>query len=226
MKTRQQLSYEESLQIIGSLSQVSKMPWWSWSISATQCNTGSKLAQVKGSTCEGCYALKGRYLFPNVRAAHDRRLEGTKDPRWVEAFTLVLKTLYAKTKKKRSSGETENRMRWFDSGDLQSLTMLEDINEIARRTPFIQHWLPTREVGIVSQFLEKQGAFADNLTVRLSAPLVGLLPKRRTSGLPFSTVGCDDEVSVHQCKALSEQGNRCLDCDACWKRLDINYPLH
>ena len=35
-----------------------------------------------------------------------------------------------------------------DSGDLQSLEMLEAIAEVARQTPEVKHWLPTKEYGI------------------------------------------------------------------------------
>ncbi|QDP54802.1 MAG: hypothetical protein Unbinned5784contig1000_45, partial [Prokaryotic dsDNA virus sp.] len=53
------------------------------------------LRKIKGSTCSGCYALKGRYVFPNVAAALTRRLEAWRSDRaqWVEAMTAsILKT--------------------------------------------------------------------------------------------------------------------------------------
>jgi len=53
-----------SLEVIKSVeikfSQTEKMPWISWDIPAWECKTGGKLVNVKGSICEGCYALKGR----------------------------------------------------------------------------------------------------------------------------------------------------------------------
>lgn len=221
------MDYGAALQAIGGLSHPEKMPWWAWSISANDCVTGGRLAQQEGTVCSDCYALKGRYLFPNVRTAHDRRLEASRRPDFVEAFIIVLTNLHAKTRKRLADGRVENRFRWFDSGDLQSLEMLEQINSIAEGTPAIDHWLPTRENGIVEAFLKKHGEFAPNLTVRLSAPLVGVAPRRRPLGLAFATVGCNTLTGVHDCKALAEQGNRCLDCDRCWDRgVDINYPVH
>ena len=220
------VSYGNALTIIGGLSQPSKMPWWGWSISAEKCVTGSRLAQREDTVCSGCYALKGRYLFPNVKGAHERRLAAATHPDFVEAFVVVLHTLYTKTRKVRADGRIENRFRWFDSGDLQSVDMLEKINEIAKRTPQIDHWLPTRETGMVRRFLDVHKTLADNLVVRISLPQVGVTAARQPLGLPFASVGSDDQDDIHQCQAAALQGNRCLDCDACWGHANVNYPLH
>lgn len=220
------MNYGEALTAIGGLSKPEKMPWWAWSISAKSCVTGAKLAETEGTVCSGCYALKGRYLFPNVQEALNRREAALADARFVDAFVTVLTQLHQKTRKKRADGRTENRFRWFDSGDIQSLEMLEKINEIALRTPFVDHWLPTRETGFVGAFLRKNKKFAPNLIVRISLPLVGVTAKRRPLGLPFATVDAPSE-GVHNCQAAALQGNRCLDCDQCWNfTQNINYPLH
>ena len=50
------------------LSNVSKMPGYSISRSAWLCDVGSRLAEIEGSTCENCYARKGMYHMPNVKA--------------------------------------------------------------------------------------------------------------------------------------------------------------
>jgi hypothetical protein len=104
--------------------------------------------------------------------------------------------------------------------------MLRRINEIAVQTPEIDHWLPTRELAILRAFLAEGGTFADNLTVRVSAPVIGVTPRRQPFGLPIATVGCNESTTSHQCVALAQQGNRCLSCDMCWGGNNINYPLH
>lgn len=219
------MRYAEALSLIGGLGKPSKMPWWSWSISATTCITGQKLAQVEGTTCSGCYALKGNYRFSNVVEAQERRLRGSEDPNFVSAFVLVLTQLYRNQRRERAPGVPENRFRWFDAGDLQSVEMLEKIVEIARLTPQIQHWLPTRELPIVRAYLAQGGNFPKNLVVRVSSPKVGVAPKQRPFELPISTVGVDDDPTKQQCPAL-QQGSKCLSCDTCWTTEDVNYHLH
>jgi len=222
------LTYKEAYILIGGLSAPSKMPWHSWSTSALDCKTGSKLRKVEGSTCSKCYACKGNYTFPVVKQAHARKLEAINDPRFVEAFVLVLTTLYLKSSKTYNlDGKPvkENRFRWHDSGDIQSVEHLSMINEIARQTPFLNHWLPTREYGMVNSFLRKGNTFSGNLTVRMSAIMMGTGFEEHPMGLPFSTVGFNGE-GVDQCVAYS-QGGKCLDCNACWdKEKDVNYPKH
>lgn len=217
----------ESLKIIGGLSKPSKMPWYSWSTSAFDCKTGSQLRKVENSTCAACYALKGNYAWPNVKKAHQNRLRALDDPRFVEAFINVLTILYDKSRKTymlNGKEIKENRFRWHDSGDLQSVDHLKMINEIALATPFLKHWLPTREFGIVNDYLKKGNTFAKNLIVRMSAVIVGEDFPRRPMGLPYSTVGVDQVKN--QCPAYEQEG-KCLDCSTCWDgRKNVNYPLH
>lgn len=217
----------EAMDIIGGLSQPSKMPWFGWSISAFACKTGSKLRQVPGSVCSKCYACKGNYMFPTVKNAHERRLEALSDERFVAAFIMVLTNLYQRTRlayEKDGVLVKENRFRWHDSGDLQSLEHLEKINEIALATPFLDHWLPSKEHGIVNQFLKKHGSFAPNLVVRMSAVMTGESFKTRPMGLSFSAVNVTTELN--QCPASQQEG-KCKDCRQCWnKDVDVSYPLH
>ena len=97
---------KEAKEITGGLSKPSKMPGPAYNLPAVACVTGAKLVKIPGSVCAGCYALKGRYRFSNVRLALARRLEALTHPRWVEAMTALI------------SGEKV--FRWHDSGDLQS----------------------------------------------------------------------------------------------------------
>ena len=80
----------EALKLVGGLSKPSKMPGWAYGIPAAECKTGSKLVDVSGSTCEGCYANKGCYVFPVVQAAQYRRLRSIKNPQWVTAMVHLL----------------------------------------------------------------------------------------------------------------------------------------
>lgn len=213
------MNFKEAWELIGGLSKPSKMPWWSYSIPATACKTGSKLAEQPGTVCHNCYALKGFYNMPNVKAALDRRLKAMDHPRFEEAFIVVLTDLWSRSK------DGENRFRWFDSGDIQSEEHLTKINNIAKATPTVRHWLPTKEASIVSNWMKKNGDFSFNLTVRQSNPMVGVSFKK-THRLPFSTVDANNKW-LKQCKA-PDQGNKCLGCDQCWnnKIKGVNYHEH
>lgn len=221
------MKYTDAMDIIGGLSQPSKMPWYGWSISAYDCITGSKLREVPGSVCSKCYAVRGNYCFKVVRQAHQRRKECLEDPRFVEAFILVLTMLHKRTRAtyvRDGATVKENRFRWHDSGDLQSLQHLEIINEIAMATPFLDHWLPSKEHGIVNEYLKKHGSFAPNLTVRMSAVMIGETFKHRPMGLPFSAVNVT--TGLNQCPAY-EQDGQCKDCRQCWEQdVDVSYNLH
>lgn len=220
-------SVQEALAIVGGFSAPSKMPGYSWSISARECQVGAKLREIPGSTCSMCYALKGNYVFNNVTAAHQRRLVAFSHPRFEEAFVFALTETYRRmrsTYTRRGRMVKEDRFRWFDAGDLQSLEMLEAINRIALATPQIRHWLPTRELAMVEQFLKKHGRFAKNLVVRPSTPMIGTRFAARPYGLPFSTVDRTGR-DIRACPA-QHQGNKCLDCDTCWTRHNVSYGVH
>jgi hypothetical protein len=114
---------QEALKLVGGLSKPSKMPGWAYGIPAAECKTGKKLQNVEGSTCYGCYALKGCYVFKVVQEAQYRRLNSIRHPYWVRAMTHLLQSKKSKY------------FRWHDSGDVQDLKHLAKIFEVARRTP-------------------------------------------------------------------------------------------
>jgi hypothetical protein len=202
----------------------SKMPGSSFAISAKHCNVGSKLAQIKGSTCHKCYALKIQNMRPSVDMGWTANLEKaqrlieTDAKRWIAFMVFQIDKAALKT------GQPFHR--WFDSGDLQSLAMLEAICAIASATPHIKHWLPTREAKLVRQYLTQNASFPSNLVVRVSSTMIGDAPIMGYSHT--STVHRKDNVpSGHVCPA-STQGNACGSCRACWS-LDVSnvsYPLH
>ena len=97
------MNTQEALKIVGGLSKPSKMPGWAYGIPAAECKTGKKLQEVPGSTCEGCYATKGCYVFPVVQAAQYRRLESIKHKDWVRAMVALINSKKSKW------------FRWHDS---------------------------------------------------------------------------------------------------------------
>ena len=193
--------------IVGGLSAPGKMPCPSINLPAVACVTGSKLARVPGTTCHGCYALKGRYRFKSTKIAMDRRLEALKDQRWVRAMVVLMKD--------------RKHFRWHDSGDIQSVWHLKRILEVCKQTPRTKHWLPTRESGLLA--LMDPDIIPPNLIIRLSATKVdGAAGK----SWPWtSTVTTDPKQKT--CAAPDQKG-KCLDCRACWNRdiKNITYAKH
>lgn len=201
---------KEAEAVAGKLSRPSKMPGYAYSIPAVRCPIGSILVNTPGSVCSNCYALKGRYVFPNVRAAMEKRFESLTDPLWVEAIVFMV------------TFRGCEHFRWHDSGDLQNDAHLERIAEVARRCPDTQFWLPTRETATVRRYLAKHGAFPPNLTVRVSAAMIN---GRVVGSFPnTSTVVTDGS---HTCPAY-KQGGVCGDCRACWDPAvrNVSYPKH
>jgi hypothetical protein len=192
------------------LSQTSKMPCKSFNLPAQACKVGSELAKVKGSTCHGCYALKGFYRMPVVKKAMDRRLEAIKGDLWVDNMVYELE--------KEKSGF----FRWHDSGDLQSLDHLKKIIAVCNATPHIKHWLPTRERKIVRSY---KGIIPDNLTIRVSSTMVDTIQPMK--GMLTSTVHSNKAAFGVACTA-EETNNKCGDCRMCWDKTipNISYKKH
>ena len=114
------MNLKEAKQITGGLSSPSKMPGYAYNLPAWECVTGVKLQAVEGSVCSGCYAMKGRYRFSNVKDALTRRLKSLDHPQWVEAMTLLVTHYSRKVPFFRS----------HDSGALQGASHLKKIYEV------------------------------------------------------------------------------------------------
>ena len=206
-----------ALLAVGSLSDTSKMPGKSWGINAARCITGKKLAEIAGSICSMCYAEKGFYtLYPAVKRAQDSRLELFEADRtaWVGAMVKLV--------------STEKYFRWFDSGDLQSVEMLAAIVAVAVATPGTQHWLATRERGIVkawttpgnplrAQVLPDGRQWPDNLVCRISATYFDEMPANALTRWSSMAHKGTPMAEAWNCPAPM-QGGACGDCRACWSQ--------
>ena len=204
------MNLKQAKEITGGLSSPSKMPGYAYNLPAWRCITGVKLQQVAGSVCAGCYAMKGRYRFRNVKEALERRQQSLGHPQWVEAMTTLV-TWYSRK---------VPWFRWHDSGDLQGAQHLKNIFEVCIRTPQVQHWMPTREVkmlkGIQPEVVPK------NLIIRVSSHMINQGPVK---SWPWTSTVIDK--GYHTCPAAT-QGNECRDCRQCWNRdySNVSYGKH
>jgi hypothetical protein len=199
------MNTKEAWALVGGLSKPSKMPGWSIGIPAKECKTGKKLRQIKNSVCEGCYALKGCYVFKVVQEAQYKRLEAISHPDWVLAMATLI------------NSKKPDVFRWHDSGDVQDVQHLEKIFEVCRLTPEKRHWMPTREAWIKDHMVNAPA----NLVVRFSSPMVDQGPVK--SWANTSTVS----TKSRSCPA-PDNNNECGSCRACWDPnvKNIEYGKH
>ena len=188
-----------------------KMPGTTYAVDAFACLTGSKLAKVKGSICSGCYSIKLQNLRPSVDKGYKKNLfkwQVSNTSNWIDAMVFQIKRYAA-----------DGYHRWFDSGDLQSMEMLLAIAEVARQTPKVKHWLPTKEYSIYTKYL-KTNTLPANLIVRVSAPMIDGKPSKAFKNT--STVHRNSEPLGFECKGA------CGPCRACWaKRIkNVSYRKH
>jgi hypothetical protein len=181
----------------------------------------------------------------NTEAAMDRRWailqEALASPvamaELIEAFSLVLNTREASTRKRIAAGHpigNDGRyFRWHDAGDLASVEHLDAIVQIAVNCPRVSFWLPTRESKIVRAWCRANGVadpieVAPNLVCRGSAAMIdGRAPDgfRFASGV-HSRKGSPPTGMV-ECGAYENNGE-CGACRTCWDPnvAAVSYPRH
>ena len=192
--------------MIPKLSKASKMSCKSFSlpVNLEVCkgmldNTG----KVK-PVCKSCYAKKGFYHMPVVKAVRENNLIASKKV----GFAHHMITLINKDKNKY--------FRWFDSGDVYSLDFLYTIINICRYTPDTKHWLPTKSRELFSQEAWKDLEALPNVTVRYSSPsVIGTYEEKH--GSTVSSVIKKSTKDLFYCPASNQKG-KCGDCKACWNK--------
>jgi len=223
------------------LSKPEKMPEWSFNIPASTCKIGMHLVSMKGSNCYKCYCYKrGRYNNSIVQACLTRRYKfAVYNPNFIRAMSFLInlrcdgkvgameRKWYKKHGMKARDYWTVKRFRWFDSGDIQSEMMLDDICQICRNTPDVLHWLPTKEHKMVKRYIYSGKKIPDNLDLRLSSLFQSKTSVHRVTklairlGLNIGTVLPPDDFAkvIHSASSFKcpshKQGNMCLACSAC-----------
>ncbi len=197
------------------LSKASKMPGKSWSLQAGDTCPGSinPLTKEVIEVCADCYAKTGFYRMENVKAPRLHNRKDWKRTDWADDMVAAL--------------DNERWFRWFDSGDIYTAALAQKIYEVARRTPWCNHWIPSKSYNIpkIRYWLDRLKELP-NVSVRFSSP--------STNGVYNSTHGSVVVQSVtdtikegKMCDAYT-RGGKCGPCRACWDS-SINlivYPLH
>lgn len=186
----------------------------SWSLQALDTCPGSKNADgTLVPACSGCYATTGRYIMPTTKAPRERNKQDWQRAGWVQDMAQAL--------------SKETHFRWFDSGDMYSLTLAKKILAVMRATPNTKHWLPTR----MAKFPKFQAVLDEmralpNVMVRFSADNVD---GGYTPGVHGSTITPPNAKPKHVfiCGAYQREG-KCAGCRACWDKSVsvVAYPAH
>lgn len=197
-------------------SKPSKMPCRSWSLQALDtCPASKKPSGELVDACKGCYATTGFYAMGSVKAPREHNREDWKHSDWVDVMAAEL--------------DNDRYFRWFDSGDLYSLALAEKVLEVMRRTPWCNHWLPTR----MHKFEKFRPVLAEmeklpNVVVRLSSDSVtgDTVQGAATSSTIIPTVS-HSLPSMSVCEAY-DRGGKCATCRLCWSKdvAVVAYPAH
>ena len=186
------------------LSKASKMPGRSWSLQALDtCPASRKPDGSLVDACSGCYATQGNYRYPNVKAPREHNREDWKRDEWIDDMVAEL--------------DNDRYFRWFDSGDVYDIRLAQKILEVMRRTPWCNHWLPTR----MHKFAKFRPVLAEmealhNVVVRLSSDSI---TGETIDGATTSTITTEDNIpsSATVCGAYTREG-KCGPCRACWQK--------
>jgi hypothetical protein len=187
----------------------------SWSLQAIDTCPGSVAAPGElVDACKGCYATTGNYRFANVKAPRLHNQEDWKRLTWSDDMVAEL--------------SNDRFFRWFDSGDMYTLALAEKILEVMKRTPWCNHWLPTRMYKFPKfrQVLAEMQALK-NVSVRFSSDSI---TGEYTKGLHGSVIiptADDVKRGMTLCRAYENEG-KCNGCRACYdkKVKVIAYPAH
>ena len=199
------------------LSGTGKMPCRSWSLQAIDTCPGSvDLTHSSGlvEACRGCYATTGNYMFPNVKAPRVHNRDDWKRDDWEADMVSAI--------------GNDPYFRWFDSGDVYSLSLALKIYNVMKGTPNTKHWLPTR----MHKFAKFKPVFAKmmrlaNVAVRKSSDGIAGERVRGLSSTIFDPAMPNQAAGAFVCEAYSRDG-KCGDCRACWDKTVtvIAYPQH
>ena len=174
------------------LSKPSKMPCYSWSLEALVTCPGSvgKNGELVDA-CKGCYATSGNYRFSNVKAPRQSNKVDWKRKAWVGDMVSTL--------------DNSRYFRWFDSGDMYSVTLARKILEVMKQTPWCKHWLPTR----MHKFAKFNDVIAEmealpNVVVRKSSDSVtGETIDGNTTSTIIPSVEEHTQSVMHICEKVS-----------------------
>lgn len=177
----------------------------SWSLQAIETCPGSlSAAGVLVDACSGCYATTGCYNFKGTKAVRADNKAAWQEAGWVQTMTTALRK--------------QRFFRWFDSGDMYSLSLARKMLEVMKATPHVKHWLPTR----MHKFPKFSAIIAEmqalpNVMVRPSSDAVDGTYTVGVHGSTILPAGMPVPAGVVACTA-PDNGGKCNGCRACYSK--------
>lgn len=191
---------------MNKLSKTSKLDnIMSWSLQALETCQGSIGADGElVAACSGCYATQGTYNFPGTKAVRADNKVAWQDAGWVDTMVAALKK--------------QSYFRWFDSGDMYSLSLAVKMYAVMVATPHVKHWLPTRmyKFAKFETILARMEALP-NVMVRRSSDAVDGTYTKGVHGSTIIPAGVPMPAGVVACTA-PDNGGKCSGCRACYSK--------
>ena len=198
------------------LSKTSKLDGiMSWSLQALETCPGSIGKDGKlVDACSGCYATTGNYRFDNVKAPRLHNRDDWKRDNFVSDFVAAL--------------ENQRYFRFFDSGDMYSVSLAEKILEICKQATWVKFWIPTRMYKFAKfrKVLSELQALP-NVNVRFSSDSVTGEYEKGFHGSVIIPSADQAAPDMKVCEAY-QHGGKCNGCRSCYdKEIPvIAYPAH
>lgn len=159
----------------------------------------------------GCYALKGRYLFDNVNLSSWKNLYYfNSDP--VGFFRAIANEL-----EKAENLRPWKWFRWHETGDIVNYDYFCGMVELARKFKRINFMAFTKKYDIVNRWIENNGNLPRNLTIVFSVwGIYGIGVNKYN--LPCSYVRMNGNSDQHIPNNATECTGSCEVCGfKCWK---------
>lgn len=156
---------------------------------------------------EGCYAKRGNFLFDTVKARHMENYMAYVDDKemfWDQIAAQLLLVPY-------------RFFRYFSSGDIPDAEFVYGMVDFANKFPETHFLCFTKQYEFVNEYINKNGALPQNLTVVLGA-WKDWMPKNPYN-LPTAYVRFKNEFHYIPCNA-HKCPKYCGDCvmtdGSCW----------
>lgn len=164
----------------------------------------------------GCYALKGHWLYTNVRNTVWNNLYAYRQNPKLFFDTITIDTALA------------SFVRWFSSGDIVDTEFLKGMCCVARKNKGVKYLCFTKKYELVNEFLDNGGKIPSNLKIIFST--WGNFIPENPHNLPMTYVRFSEKsssLSKEKKKEVIEMNSKipesaipctgaCYKCQACW----------